>query len=105
MPSSFTPASGLSQDALHATKQGHAARRAAERRLQVQISVVEDIEDRMSVVTRWSPQSQQYIRVLEYSRKRQFIRAVEDLEGLIVQRMFELSKANLASTGISSDVQ
>ncbi|KAG1771378.1 hypothetical protein EV702DRAFT_1181467 [Suillus placidus] len=78
-PSSFMPDSGLSQDALHATKQGHAARRAAERRLQVQISVVEDIEDQMS---------------------HQFICAVEDLEGLIVQRMFELSKANLASTAI-----
>jgi hypothetical protein len=50
-PSSFRPDSGLSQDALHATKQGHAVRRATERRLQVQISVVEDIEDRMGVVT------------------------------------------------------
>ncbi|KAG2121463.1 hypothetical protein DEU56DRAFT_746660, partial [Suillus clintonianus] len=29
----------------------------------------------------------------------QFIRAIKDLEGLVVQRMFELSKANLASTG------
>ncbi|KAG2148710.1 uncharacterized protein EDB93DRAFT_1084774, partial [Suillus bovinus] len=29
----------------------------------------------------------------------QFIHAVKDLEGLIVQHMFELSKANLASTG------
>ncbi|KAG2127666.1 hypothetical protein DEU56DRAFT_758550 [Suillus clintonianus] len=68
---SYTPSSfsGLSQDALHATKQGHAARCAAEQRLQVQIHVVEDIEDRMN------------------------------LEGLIVQLMFELSKANLASTG------
>ncbi|KIK11656.1 hypothetical protein PISMIDRAFT_19361 [Pisolithus microcarpus 441] len=28
-----------------------------------------------------------------------FIRAVEELEGLVVQRMFELSKANLAKTG------
>ncbi|KAG1812026.1 hypothetical protein EV424DRAFT_1473620 [Suillus variegatus] len=98
-PSSFRPDSGLSQDALHATKQGHAVRRATERRLQVQISVVEDIEDRMGVVTRWSPQSRKYIDSLEYSQKRRFIRAVEDLEGLVVQHMFELSKANLASTG------
>ena len=37
--------------------------------------------------------------MLEYSRQRQFIRAVEELENLVVQRLFELSKANLASTG------
>ncbi|KAG2107568.1 hypothetical protein BD769DRAFT_1630595 [Suillus cothurnatus] len=98
-PSSFRPDSGLSQDALHATKQGHVVRRATERRLQVQISIVEDIEDRMGVVTRWSPQSREYIESLEYSQKCQFICAVEDLEGLIVQCMFELSKANLTSTG------
>ncbi|KAG2032361.1 hypothetical protein BDR03DRAFT_936026 [Suillus americanus] len=95
----YQPDSGLSQDALHVTKQGHAVRRATERRLQVQISVVEDIEDRMGVVTQWSPQSHEYIESLEYSQKCRFIRAVEDLEGLVVQRMFELSKANLASTG------
>ncbi|KAG2075504.1 hypothetical protein BDR04DRAFT_1115032 [Suillus decipiens] len=86
-PSSFRPDSGLSQDALHATKQGHAVRCATEWRLQVQI------------ITRWSLQSHEYIDSLEYSQKCQFIRAVEDLEGLIVQCMFELSKANLASTG------
>ncbi|KAG2057304.1 hypothetical protein BDR06DRAFT_1037554 [Suillus hirtellus] len=59
MPSSFRPDSGLSQDALHVTKQGHAVRHATEQHLQVQIN----------------------------------------LEGLVVQHMFELSKANLASTG------
>ena len=37
--------------------------------------------------------------MLEYSQQRQFIRAVEELENLVVQRLFELSKANLASTG------
>jgi hypothetical protein len=53
----------------------------------------------MGVVTRWSPQSREYIESLEYSQKRQFIHAVEDLEGLVVQCMFKLSKANLTSTG------
>ena len=39
--------------------------------------------------------------MLEYSQRRQFIRVVEELENLVVQRLFELSKANLASTGAS----
>ena len=37
--------------------------------------------------------------MLDYSRHRHFIRAVEELENLVVQRLWELSKANLASTG------
>jgi len=41
----------------------------------------------------------EYVEMREYSRHRQFIRAVEELENLVVQRLFELSKANLASTG------
>jgi len=37
--------------------------------------------------------------ILEYAKRRQFIHAIEDLEGLIVQHLFELSKANLSLTG------
>ncbi|KAG1764991.1 hypothetical protein EDD22DRAFT_978874 [Suillus occidentalis] len=85
--------------ASQATKQGHAARRAAERRLQVQINVVEDLEIRLGVSERWTPDHEEYVKALEYSRHRHFVRAVEELESLVVQRLFELSKANLASTG------
>lgn len=41
----------------------------------------------------------QYQDAVKYVKNREFIRAVEVLEGLVVQRLFELSKANLASTG------
>ena len=41
----------------------------------------------------------EYVEMLEYSRRRQFIHAVEELENLVVQRLFKLSKANLAFTG------
>lgn len=41
----------------------------------------------------------EYVEMHEYSQHHQFIRAVEELKNLVVQRLFELSKANLASTG------
>ncbi|KAI5993174.1 hypothetical protein EDC04DRAFT_2586645 [Pisolithus marmoratus] len=37
--------------------------------------------------------------MLKYSQHCQFICAVEELENLVVQCLFKLSKANLASTG------
>ncbi|KAG2341488.1 hypothetical protein BDR05DRAFT_976866 [Suillus weaverae] len=97
--SSFTPNSGLSISASQATKQGHAARHAAERRLQVQINVVEDLEIHLGVSKRWTPDHEEYVKALEYSRCRHFVHAVEELESLVVQCLFKLSKANLASTG------
>ena len=99
--SSFTPGSGLSHMASTATKRNHAARRAAERRVRSQQDRVEDLEDQLGIepTDRWTMDRREYVQMLEYSRQRQFIRAVEELENLVVQCLFELSKANLASTG------
>ncbi|KIM53199.1 hypothetical protein SCLCIDRAFT_32065 [Scleroderma citrinum Foug A] len=98
-PTSFTLDSGLNYAASQATKQGHAARRSAERKLQNHTNVVEELEASLGIETRWTPRSAKYQEILEYARRRQFIHTVEDLEGLMVQRLFELLKANLSSTG------
>ncbi|KAG1742887.1 hypothetical protein EDB19DRAFT_1894855 [Suillus lakei] len=95
----FMPDSGLSFSASQTTKQAHAARHAAEHQLQVQINIVEDLETRLEITEHWTPVCSDYTETLEYSRHWQFIRAVEDLEGLVVQHLFELSKSNLSSTG------
>jgi len=63
------------------------------------MNVVEELEASLDIEVRWMPQSARYQDILEYTKRRQFIRAIKDLEGLIVQRLFELSKANLLSTG------
>ncbi|KAG2029849.1 hypothetical protein BDR03DRAFT_1041183, partial [Suillus americanus] len=81
--------------ASQSTKQAQAARRAVEHRLQIQINIVEDLETRLDIAERWTPGNSDYRETLEYSQRRKFIHAVEDLEGLVVQRLFELSKANL----------
>lgn len=93
------PDSGLSHAASQATKQGHAACRSTERKLQNQAIIVKELEASLGIEMRWTSQSTKYQEVLEYTKRCQFIRTVEDLEGLIVQRLFELSKANLSSTG------
>ena len=95
------PGSGLSHAASTATKRSHAARRAAERRVSSQQDRVEDIEEQLGIelAHRWTPDRREYVEMLDYSRHHHFIRAVEELENLVVQRLWELSKANLASTG------
>ncbi|KIM57629.1 hypothetical protein SCLCIDRAFT_57162, partial [Scleroderma citrinum Foug A] len=73
---------------------------SAERRVRSQQDRVEDLEDQLGIepTDRWATDRREYVEMLEYSRQRQFIRAVEELENLVVQHLFELSKANLAST-------
>ena len=91
--------SGLNYAASQATKQGHAAQRSAEHKLQNHTNVVKELEASLGIETRWTPRSTKYQEILKYARRRQFICAIEDLEGLVVQRLFKLSKANLSSMG------
>ncbi|KAG1863272.1 hypothetical protein DFJ58DRAFT_715177 [Suillus subalutaceus] len=42
----------------------------------------------------------EYTPALEYSHERHFVRTVEEVEGLVIQHLFELSKANLSGTEV-----
>jgi hypothetical protein len=60
----------------------------------------DEIERQLKIEERWSAEDPHYLEALKYIDNRTFINAVERLEGLVVQRLFELSKANLAATGV-----
>ncbi|THG98024.1 hypothetical protein EW026_g4083 [Hermanssonia centrifuga] len=73
-------------------------RTVAHRRVLMAMTAVEDLEALLKVKERWSESSNEYRAVVDYINQREFIRTVCELEGLVVQRLFELSKANLAGT-------
>jgi hypothetical protein len=60
----------------------------------------DETERQLGVEVRWTSEDPRYIAALGYIKNRAFVRVVEHLEGLVVQRLFELSKANLATTGV-----
>ncbi|KAG2120417.1 uncharacterized protein F5147DRAFT_785148 [Suillus discolor] len=93
----FTPADFTQYEGLHKGPQG--AARAAEAELVLEINTVDDLERCMGIVECWMSEHEEYKRALEYLNNRHFIRVVEQLEGLVVQRLFELAKSNLAGTG------
>jgi hypothetical protein len=78
-----------------------AERRSAFQRVNLNLNAVEDLERKLGITERWTPAHADFQKAVAYVRNRQFIRAVEALEGLVVQRLFELSKANLSGTGTS----
>ncbi|KAF8580817.1 hypothetical protein K439DRAFT_1619489 [Ramaria rubella] len=57
------------------------------------------VEESLDVDEQWTLESPEYRWATEYIRIRTYQRAVDKLEGLVVQRLFELTKANISQTG------
>ncbi|KAG2343425.1 hypothetical protein BDR05DRAFT_948201 [Suillus weaverae] len=68
LPSSFTPDSGLSIAASQTTKQTQAAQYAVEHHIQIQISIVEDLEICLEIAKQWTPRCLDYWETLHYSQ-------------------------------------
>jgi hypothetical protein len=66
------------------------------------VAKVEEIEQRQGIETRWTPEDRQYQDAERFLKQGGFIAVLDELESRVVQRLFELSKANLAGTGESS---
>jgi hypothetical protein len=51
---------------------------------------------------RWTPSSDKWKAAVAYMEVREYQKALDKLEGLVVQRLFELTKMGLAGTGKES---
>jgi hypothetical protein len=55
----------------------------------------------MGIEKRWEPSSPEYVEALKYLSTRVYQRALEELQRLVIQRLFELHKMNISATGES----
>lgn len=53
----------------------------------------------LGIERRWDPSSPEYLETLGYLSTRTYQRALEELQRLVVQRLFELHKMNISATG------
>ncbi|KAJ7065958.1 hypothetical protein B0H15DRAFT_958433 [Mycena belliarum] len=60
---------------------------------------VQDLEVRMGLVHRWVPDSEEWREAAIMVQRRRYQRALDELQGLIVARLFELTKMNMSGTG------
>ncbi|KAJ7575837.1 hypothetical protein C8J56DRAFT_1007569 [Mycena floridula] len=58
-----------------------------------------DLEIHLNIDTRWTPASPEYIKTLEYTSKRDYHRALDNLQRLVIQQLLEMHKAGLSQTG------
>lgn len=79
-----------------------AARRTALQALLINVRAVGELEEKLGIAETWTEAHPDYISTMQYMRSHKFRRVLDNLQRLVVQRLFELSKANMAGTGISS---
>ena len=60
---------------------------------------VDDFEGMLRFKTRWQREDAEYVKILEYVNNKKFVRIIEELQGLVVSRLMELDKMNLAGSG------
>lgn len=60
------------------------------------------MEDEFGIGVRWMPDSAEYNEASKVVKERRFRRAVDNLERLVVQRLFELTKLGMSGLGTSS---
>ncbi|KAF8147971.1 hypothetical protein K438DRAFT_1779830 [Mycena galopus ATCC 62051] len=59
---------------------------------------VQDLEVRLGITRRWEPDDEEWVAAARMVINRRYQRALDELEGLVVARMFELSKAHMSDT-------
>jgi len=63
------------------------------------LKAVQALELKLGIEQRWQPQSTEWQSAGKLVAMRKYQRALDILEGLIVSRMFELTKMNRSQTG------
>ena len=83
---------------IHGT--GHAIkRRQAHENLKKATDLVHESERLLGVEIPWTATSKEYLEAAELVRRRRYRRCLDELERLVVQRIFELTKMNKSQTG------
>jgi hypothetical protein len=95
-PSVETYSSELSK-----TRRLETERRYADERRQAILKDVVEMEVKLSITTRWQPSSAEYVNAVQYIGRRKYEKALDHLQKLVVQRLFELHRMNQSQNGTS----
>ncbi|CAE6464894.1 unnamed protein product [Rhizoctonia solani] len=88
----------LRQSALKTAKIETRRRNTLEQLLTVQDAVAK-LEEKHNITHRWTRTSKEWIEAQKTRKDQQYHAAIDELERLVIQRLFELSRAGLANTG------
>jgi hypothetical protein len=96
-----TTAASIANGAGDTTRKTETARRHALENYEKDLKAAQALELKLGIGQRWRPQSTEWQSAGKLVAMRKYQRALDILEGLIVSRMFELTKMNRSQTGKS----
>ncbi|KAJ3521286.1 hypothetical protein NM688_g9035 [Phlebia brevispora] len=79
------------------------------RRLAAKVEIADaragEMEEKMGIERRWTPEDSAYKEMQAYTREREYHRALDHLQKLMVRRLFELQKLRMSGTGYKMRTQ
>lgn len=82
-----------------ATRKRETTRRHAQENYEKDLKVVQELEGRLGITRRWVPEDEEWQAAARLVANRKYQRALDNVERLVVSRIFELSKMNQSGTG------
>jgi len=61
---------------------------------------VNNFEWLLHITTWWQQEDVKYVKILKYVNNKKFVCTIKELQGLVVSRLMELDKMNLAGSGM-----
>ena len=86
---------------LSKTRRLETKRRYAHERYDRILHQVLELEDHMGIMKRWTPATPEYAETVRYISERRYHQALNNLQRLVTQRLFELHRLNLSGVGWS----
>jgi hypothetical protein len=75
------------------------ARRHGKEKVEKDLEIVQELERQLDIADRWTTASPRWVSTTVAIKKRKYLLALDALELLIVERIFELTKMNQSQTG------
>ncbi|KAF7305017.1 hypothetical protein MKEN_01216700 [Mycena kentingensis (nom. inval.)] len=82
-----------------ATKKRETARRHAIETRDKAMAIVQDLEQRNGIAVCWTPGMEEWQAAETLVRERRYRRALDNVQALVISRLLELAKVNMAGTG------
>jgi hypothetical protein len=77
------------------------ARRHAQEKAEKDLEQVQELESILAIAEQWTTESPKWVETVAAIKQRKYQLALNGLELLIVERIFELTKMNQSETGTS----
>ena len=95
----FDPSNPTTYHDTRVTRRNETLRRHAQESYDKDLHIVQELERKLNVSHRWVPEDEEWQSAGRLVASREYRRALDNLEGLVVARLFELTKMNRAGTG------